>query len=315
MQQLELLFLFLTTGYAFRKISWSRVHAAKLSRMLNQWVIRAALPALVLLKIHALPKFSLASPEVYLPASQPWLQLALAFAVLGALRSALKWTRSTWAALVMTVGLGNTSFVGFPLLSALLGPEAIATGIVVDQLGSFLLLSLVGVPFAQSQSGQQTWGRGRGRGWWLRPLRFPAFLSLIAALLLRGVAFPGVLESGLGLVASTLSPAALLSVGMMLSFRTAARPEIRNPLAVGLVLKLVVFPALWFALYPAWARMAGGVPAIVLSALLLESAMASQITAGVVAAENGLAPELARLMVGVSIPLSLITVTLWSRLL
>lgn len=311
MRQLEFLFFFLITGYAFRKTPWSRVHAAGLSRLLNQWVIRAALPALVLLKIHALPEFSFSRPELYLPASQPWLQLALAYLVLSALQGPLKWSRKAWGALVLTVGLGNTSFVGFPLLNALLGPDAIPTGIIIDQLGSFLLLSLVGVPFAQAQQGFAS----KSRWWWLRPLRFPAFQALLVALLLRGVAFPGFFEKSLDAVAATLSPAALLSVGMMLSFGAARRREIRNPLLVGLALKLLVFPALYFLLYPAWAGMVGGLPSIVLGALLLEGAMASQIMAGVVAAENGLEPELARLMVGTSIPLSLITVPLWARLL
>lgn len=214
MRQLEFLFFFLITGYAFRKTPWSRVHAAGLSRLLNQWVIRAALPALVLLKIHALPEFSFSRPELYLPASQPWLQLALAYLVLSALQGPLKWSRKAWGALVLTVGLGNTSFVGFPLLNALLGPDAIPTGIIIDQLGSFLLLSLVGVPFAQAQQGFAS----KSRWWWLRPLRFPAFQALLVALLLRGVAFPGFFEKSLDAVAATLSPAALLSVGMMLSF-------------------------------------------------------------------------------------------------
>ena len=66
---------------------------------------------------------------------------------------------------------------------------------------------------------------------------------------------------------------------------------------------------------PRLAASVGGVPVIVLQTLLLESAMASQITGGIIAADQGLGPELARLMVGLSIPLSLLSVPLWHVLL
>ncbi len=84
---------------------------------------------------------------------------------------------------------------------------------------------------------------------------------------------------------------------------------------MGLALKLVILPAAYFWVYPSWAGSLGGVPAIVLNTLLLEAAMASQITGGLIAAEQRLEPELARLMVGLSIPLSLVTVKIWSLFL
>ena len=314
MQSLGLLFVFLVGGYVFKKLPQGRDRAPHFSRRLNQWVIRAALPALVFVKIHELPEFSLTKPEVYLPVSQPWMQFAFAFLVVTVLARALGWSRGVWGALVMTVGLGNTSFVGFPLLRALLGPEALSTGVIQDQLGSFLILSAVGIPFAQMASPSQNGPRQSVWTMLLRPLKFPAFVSLIFALLLARWQLPQWLQAALSLLASSLAPAALISVGMSLSFSALKRPEIRNPLALGVMLKLLVFPALYFWIYPAWAAAVGGVTPLVLQAVLLESAMASQIVAGVVASEQGLEPALARLMVGVSIPLSLLTVPIWAQL-
>jgi len=319
MGSLLTLFGLLAGGYAFGRSSFGKTHAARVSQFLNRWVIRVALPALVFQKIHALPDFSLNQSEIYFPASQPWIQFSLALIVLSILKRFLKMSLSVWAALVMTVGLGNTSFVGLPLLNALLGPESLATGIIQDQLGSFLILSVVGIPFAKMISSRLESRTGSGwrgiLGSLSRPLRFPAFIALVLAVLLSDWQFPNVFGGVLGLLASSLSPAALLSVGMMLRFSTLKRPEVRHPLAVGLVLKLILFPALFFWVYPQWAAAVGGVPALVLHTVLLESAMASQITGGLIAAEEGLSPDLARLMVGVSIPLSLVSVSVWKLFL
>ncbi len=310
--KITILLALLAAGYAFRKSRVGERRAAALSLWLNRWVIRVALPSLVLLKIHSLPSISFSDPQILLPASQPWLQFFLALMVVTLLSRAMGWSRTVWGALVMTVGLGNTSFVGLPLLEAVLGPAALPTGVLQDQLGSFLVLSLVGVPFAQTVSPHARKSPGTGLSFLLRPIRFPAFIALVSALLLSSVPFPAWLDSLLGALAWSLSPAALLSVGMSMSLRAIKKQAIRMPLATGLALKLVAFPALMVALYPALARAAGGVEPIVLQTLLLEAAMASQITGGVVAADQGLEPELARLMVGLSIPLSLVTVPLWS---
>jgi predicted permease len=315
MWSLLTLFAILAGGYAFGKSSFGKTHAARASQFLNRWVIRVALPALVFQKIHALPEFSLDQPEIYIPATQPWIQFALALLILSILKRFLRMSLSVWSALVMTVGLGNTSFVGLPLLNALLGPESLATGIIQDQLGTFLILSLFGIPFAKMISSRLE--SKRGSSWrdilsiLSRPIRFPAFIALVLAIALSDWKFPAWLGGILGLLSSSLSPAALLSVGMMLRFSALKQPEVRNPLAVGLLLKLILFPALYFWLYPQWSAAVGGVSVLVLHTVLLESAMPSQITGGLIAAEERLSPELARLMVGVSIPLSFISVSLW----
>ena len=69
-----------------------------------------------------------------------------------------------------------------------------------------------------------------------------------------------------------------------------------------------------FLLYSKWAGIYPGFPPLVLQTILLEGAMASMINAGVIATEYRLEPELAQLMVGVSIPISLVTVPIWSML-
>ena len=124
----------------------------KAARLLNRWVIWVAMPTLVMVKIHSLPDFSFGDPKVWLPVAQPWLHFAIVFIGLRALARARSWSRPLAGAMILTVGLGNTSFVGIPLLNAILGPTAIPTAILLDQWGSFLVLTTLGMTVAHAFS-------------------------------------------------------------------------------------------------------------------------------------------------------------------
>ena len=104
-------------------------------------------------------------------------------------------------------------------------------------------------------------------------------------------------------------------MGLGLRFSAIKTRAVRVPLLVGLTAKLAVLPSGYFFLYRTWSAAYPGLDPLIPQTIILESAMASMIMAGIVAAENGLNPELARLMVGLSIPLSLVTVPLWRLLL
>ncbi len=312
MLQLALLFAFLIGGYLTAKLTPIHTNREHVSRKLTRWVIWIALPSVVLQKIHALQGFSLRSPEIFMPASQPWLHFALGFSVITLLVKPLGLSRPTWAALIMTVGFGNTSFVGLPLLRALLGPDSLATAVVLDQLGSFLILAMLGIPFVLAVSGDRA--SVSVRSLILRPLRFPAFVSLIAAVLLQPWRFPEWLESALTLLAMTLAPVALFSVGFGIKFRALSHQNIRLPLMVGLFLKLVVLPPVYFVLYSRVGASYPDLSPLIIKTIILEGCMAPMITSGLVAADHGLNPDLARLMVALGIPLSLITVPLWALL-
>jgi predicted permease len=318
MGPLVVLFFFLLLGVSLAAFAFETARSAQVSRILNRWVIRAALPALVLQKIHALPEFSFSSPEILLPVSQPWIHFFLSMALVTVVAKMLRWSRSTWGALVLTLGLGNTSFVGIPLLRAILGPESLGTAVVLDQLGSFLILSAIGAPLAQAVAPRdQNEGEGRhlkSSAWTflLRPLKFPPFLALLVALASRPFVFPDWIDTVLGAIASTLGPVALVSVGLSMKWKALSKREVRQPLTISLLLKLVLFPLVYWALYSRWAAHYPGFSTVVLKTILLEGSMASMITAGVVAADNQLDPDLAQLMVGVSIPLSLVTVPIWA---
>ena len=75
----------------------------------------------------------------------PWL-LALATVALVALASRLfGFRRDEHAVLLLCVALGNTSFIGYPMVRALLGENALPYAVVYDQFGTFVLLSTFGL--------------------------------------------------------------------------------------------------------------------------------------------------------------------------
>jgi predicted permease len=62
-------------------------------------------------------------------------------------------SRETTGALIFTAGRANTSFVGLPMIEAFFGRHGIGLGLVIDQLGSYLVLATLGILVASIFSG------------------------------------------------------------------------------------------------------------------------------------------------------------------
>src|ERR1035437_7502334 len=104
---------------------------------LNSFIIHVSLPALTLLYIHDLKL----TGGIVLVAAMAWIYFALAAGFFWLIGRWLDLPRGTVGALMLTGGLGNTSFFGLPMIEAYYGHKGIGSGIIVDQLGSFLVLS------------------------------------------------------------------------------------------------------------------------------------------------------------------------------
>lgn len=268
---------------------------------LNQVVIWVCLPAAILIHIPANLHGSIAMLWL---AAIPWA-LALVMFVLVRM---LRFDRSTEGALLMTAALGNTSFLGYPVVRALYGEHALAHAIVFDQLGSFLLLSTYGsVVIARYGAGTPAAPTAVDpMAVALRIVRFPPFVALIAALALwlTQTSIPMLLLHPIQLCADAMLPLVLLALGLGIELKVPA--EIRKPLAIGLALKLVLGPALVIATFSV-----AGIDGQAAQVALLESAMPPMVTAGVLAAGAGLSPRLSIAMTGLGLAVSLITLPLW----
>jgi predicted permease len=278
----------------------------------NAFVIFISLPATVLIQIPKLLRTTELTSEMLVPVSMAWITFLISFLCFISLGKKIGFKRSEIGALILMAGLGNTSFVGFPLLEAIIGPEAIPTAVIVDQLGSFLVLSTIGLVFCSAYSPNPN-----------RPISFreitknifsfPPFLSLIVAGLwyLSGTSENKNLVQTLERLAGTLVPLALVAVGLQLKVTVQVLRKNAKALFFGLGFKLFLLPALFSLLYVGIGHSHGQLTRIT----LLESAMAPMITAGVVAEDFGFDAEIVRLLIGVGIPFSLITVCLWNQVL
>ncbi len=298
MNQLLLLALSFLLGIVLRR---TRRLPENTPAVLNAFIIYVSLPALTLLYLHDLH----VDLSLLAPATMPWLYFAFAYLILLSLTRYLKWSRSTTGCLLLTAGLGNTSFVGLPMIEAYYGTGALGIGLIADQAGSFMVLSTLGLVTAtRYSSGDVSIGTMIKR-----IVLFPPFICAGIALSTQGVDIPPAFQFVLERLGQTLTPIALISVGMQLQLRSLN--ESRLTLTVGLFLKLLILPALILLVY----ALLFGVRDLVLHVTVFEAAMPPMITGGIIAMEYNLEPKLAALMVGVGIPLSFLTLAGWWWLL
>ena len=294
MDNVIMLFACLAIGMALR---WGSLVPSNAHTSMNTFIIYVSLPALTLLQMHAV----VLDPALLYAALMPWLLFAASAALFWVVGHLLRLPRTTTGALAVVGGLGNTSFVGLPMIEAFYGPSGMPTGIVVDQLGTYLVLSTVGIMLICFYSEGAITSRQITR----RIVTFPPLIALAVAILLMPISYPGWAISVLTRLGGTLAPLALVSVGLQL--RLGTLPGNCRSLAMGLGFKLVLGPLLMVLLYAGVLGLRGPITQIT----LFEAAMAPQIGASIVAAQYGLNASLISLMVGIGTVLSFVTLPLW----
>ena len=268
---------------------------------LNAVIIHMSLPSLALLYAHDLP----IGVELIMPAAMAWIIFGLGYLFFRAVGGMFGMDEKTIACLTIVAGLGNTSFVGVPMIEAFYGPDYIAIGMLCDTAGTFMALAIPGIILAAKASGQSV-----DNGALLKKIIFfPPFFSLVLGFALQPVPYPDWFASLLGRLGGTLAPLALLSVGMTLRFREI-KSNGRN-IFVGLGYKMFLAPGFIFALYMGLL----GQTDMVTRVTVFEAAMGPMITGGIIAMSYGLNPSLAASLLGVGIPLSFLTLPIWYSLL
>lgn len=286
----------LVLGYLFQRL---RVLPDNAAQTLNLVVLYICLPAAVL---RYAPRLHL-EPALLGVAAVPWLLLGATVLVVGALSRWLKFRRDEHAVLLLTVALGNTSFLGYPLTRALIGEHALPYAVVYDQFGAFLILSTFGL-WVLARYGSDT--RPSARDMALRIVKFPPLWALLIGFSVMPADPPSAIAGALQRLSDALLPLAMLTIG--LSVKLALPRDELKPLACGLALKLALMPALAWALLPLL-----GLHGEMARTTVLEAAMPSMVTAGALAIAQQLAPRLAAAMVGYGLLLSLLTLPLWAR--
>lgn len=296
MDSIILLFLCLIIGFALQRV---KAFPANSHQILNQFVIYISLPALALFYI---PKIEI-STKLLFPLGIAWLGFLLSFLFFSALGSYFKWSRKLIGCLILMGGLGNTSFVGFPVVEALYGKQGLETAIIVDQPGSFVVMATLGIIVASLYSR----GTPNPKEIVSKILFFPPFIAFFMAVLMNVLKFD--FADSLQLVfqrlGSTVTPIALVAVGLQLKVDRNSKHW--NFLALGLFFKLLITPAFFYVLYKIILKGKG----IEVDVSIIEAAMAPMITAAILASSYGLKPKLSSMMIGIGIPLSFLTLAFW----
>lgn len=274
---------------------------AGLADALNWWVINVALPALVLSIVPGLPF----SAELWFPAAAMWFVFLGGWGIFAAAGRAAGWSGARIGALTLTCGLGNSAFIGLPLIEALRGREALPVAAIADQAGVFLSLAIGGSLVAALYSGGHVSAAAVAR----RIVLFPPFMALLAGLALGAAGgLPVTLVPLIERIGETLVPLALFSVGLQLRLRL--EPGQFAPVATGLGWKLALAPlSVWLL------GRAAGIEGSMLEVTVLQAAMAPMISGAILAQQNRLEPALANAVLGLGILLSFLTVPLADRLL
>ena len=293
MSSLILLFTSLLIGLGLQRV---KTLPANAHSTLGAIILYVPMPAICLLNLpHLEWRLDLLTLTLV-----PWILFGGAFFLFNKIGKT--WDKSVVGCLILTAGLANTSFVGFPVLEALYGEGALKHALLLDQSGSFLIVSSLGVWVAITYSS----GKMRKRVLLQKILVFPPFIAFALGIILGAIGWraEGDIKTVLEKLSGTLTPLALICVGLQLKWGEI-KDELRY-LTVGLTYKLLIAPLIIFVVYYFL-----DMPHEIFRVAVMESAMAPMITASILAASHGLRPKLAGMMVGVGVPISFLTLGFW----
>lgn len=298
MENFVLIILAIAIGYFINRLN---IFSKDAPSILNQFVIYISLPAMILLQI---PKLTF-SMDTLIPIIVSWMVMFFSAILVLLVAKFFSFSKEITGSLMLVAILGNTSFMGIPILNAYMGESAIPYVLVYDQLGTFVALAIYGTFIASYYSSKS---KITFKIITLKVLTFPPFISLVAALFLMGVEFNPILSKVLASFSSTIVPMALVAVGLQLQFKLPR--EDLKPFSIALLIKLIIAPIIAIIICKifSWDNQASIVS-------IMEAAMAPMITAGAIASMAGLAPRLSSAIVGYGILISFITTAILFKLI
>lgn len=299
MESFLITLLLLLLGMALKRLP---SFPAETGNVLNLFVIYISLPALVLLKV---PELKL-SGQLLAPALMPWVMLLLSSGLVIVLSKIMQWDRATTGCLLLLVPLGNTSFLGIPLVKAFYGEAAVPYALLYDQLGSFLALATYGSLILALYGESKV--KPTARTVLVKVLSFPPFIALLLAFVLRQAEYPHVVLRFLEMTSATLVPLVMIAVGFQLQLRLGKGSL--APLGLGLAIKLIAAPLIALLLCRAL-----GLEGAAVKVSIFEAGMPPMVSAGALAIMANLAPRLAAALVGIGILLCFATLPLLFQLI
>jgi predicted permease len=290
-----LIFLCVSAGVLFSKL---RILPADAYKSVNAWVLYVALPSL---SLRFIPEIEW-SAQLLLPFIGPFVIWLGAWVFVQLYDFKKRLSPGSRTALFVTCGLGNTAFLGFPMISAFYGESEIHHAVVFDQV-TFILFATLGVVTVIKTSSEKS-GDLNLLYFVKKVFRFPPFLGCLTALILPRFIDISIANPLLDKLVATMSPMALFSIGLQLKLG-----EIKHEwrlLSAGILYKLILAPCLVLLLALAL-HSTGNLGRI----SVFEAGMSSHITVSLLASQYNLNPRYCSLIVGLGIVMGFFTSTVW----
>ena len=229
--------------------------------------------------------------------SVPWICFGMAFTLFRVIGKVKGTSNETIGALTLLCGVGNTAFVGLPVVSAILGDKGLTYAVALDQAGTWLCLATVGTFSAilYSKNGDRMTVFSVTK----RISTYPPLLALAFAIATRNIEYAAWILSLLKLLSAAIVPLALLTVGA--SIKLASILEFKREITLGLLFKCVAFPLFISTLFSVF-----HIDAIASDSAILEAAQGPSIGAAAIAIANGLNVRLTVALVAVGVPFGLL---------
>jgi len=294
MSNFIIIFIAIAIGILFRKYK----NLPKDShRVVNLWIVNVALPAIAL---RYIPKMKW-NWDLMLIIATP---LIIFFGALLIIIIASKFRDiplKSKAAILLTVGFSNMSFLGYPITQAYYGEKGLQLAILCDQT-SFIVVSSLGILTATYATQQK--GNFDIKDLLKKVFTFPPTIAFILAFTLPYFVNMNSIDPILESLGATMVPMALFSIGLQLEFKNWQTDKLLLNLA--LFYKLIIAPLLVLAI--SWLFV---IEKLYVQVSVIESAMAPMVVGTIIATEFGLNPKLSNNILSFGIPLSLGTTFLW----
>lgn len=303
MSAMLLILAYLAIGLVLKRTHLMPVNTGQ---VLNQYVINVAVPAMILLH---LPHLDI-TRSILTPAIMPWVLFPISIGLVLLSAKVFKWSRELTGALLIVVPLGNTSFLGFPMVETFFGTAGLPYAVIYDQVGSFIGLAFFATFFAALYGKREDGSEERlsKASMAKRLLTFPPVIALVVALLFGMETYPGMLETLISNLAATLVPVVMIAVGFQLQFRIPRNDLL--PFSIAMIIKLLILPAVALTIIRIF-----DLNDLAAQVTVLEASMPFMITAGAVAISAGLKPRFVASLIGYGILVGLVTVPIWAWIL
>lgn len=296
-QVLGVMFILIGLGFFLRIL---RVFPKETAPLLNRFVLYVTFPCLVFRSLQG------AELDRRLWGIPPLAYVSISLMFLFAFLLGTRFFRlppKQAVSFAMGSAFGNTAFLGYPFILALLGEAGLPPAIFYDQLGNFLSVYTVGVPFCVFGKTGKFSSRNI-----FEFLKLPPFLAFLLALVLNRLPIPQFLSGVITRLADATVPLTMVAIGLSLSPANLFK-EVQL-LGLASLSKLFLLPLLsfflvrWFPLPPLFAKV-----------LVLQSATPALVSSYVFASVYELDTELSSSIICATTLLSLGTLPLWNLVL